>query len=440
MSLICEICESVYENEDIINCRICGAILNNKISENEKLRDNTTEYECFDDFEEFNDIEEIEDIEEFFDTQDEELFTIIDSSEESTNDSKFTLSQLLKDEKSRTNYHEEDYFQCKSYAIAIEAIEKLKIYPNKITYTIFDYHIVNPKYLLARIVLILKRCMQNGILILQDEVEKEPNPFLRLAIGYLAIGTEYNTLYPFLKLKKEWSKKVFLQYSNSVIKKEHIQRVMVDFDFIMEAVMLMYAGEGVVDLYIKSQQYHKTFWIKFDSKEDLESSEEAYFKAHEPYLLLNEDDYKSRDIIDVFNEKRDLLQPLELYVLEDIVALSKRFLRYSKIARTNGVVYCFNASLQDPNMLIRHLFQKIILEQADQTVIEKYVQEYKNKSLSLARKYHNDEFIFLYEREIDLIAHLTDCMLSGDSLESQIISVCNFFPELQFDESFLDLV
>ena len=437
MSLICEICESVYENEKIVNCKICGAILNKKISENEKLRDNTAEYECFDDFEEFNDIEEIEDIEDFLDIEDKELLTVTDSLEESTNDSKFTLSQLLKDEKRRTNYHEEDYFKYKSYPTAIE---KLKIYPNKITYTIFDYHIVNPKYLLARVVMMLKRCMQNGILILEDEVEKEPNPFLRLAIGYLAIGTEYNILYPFLKLKKEWSKKVFLQYSNSVEKKEYMQRVMIDFDFITEAVMLMYAGEGVVDLYTKAQRYHKTFYIKFDSKEDLESSEEAYFKAHEPYLLLNEDDYKSRDIVDVFNEKRDPLQPLELYVVEDIVALSKRFLRYSKIARTNGVVHCFNASLQDPNMLIRHLFQKIILEQADQTVVEKYVQEYKNKYLSLASKYHNDEFIFLYEREIDLIAHLTDYMLTGDSLESQIISVCNFFPELQFDESFLDLV
>jgi len=283
--------------------------------------------------------------------------------------------------------------------------------------------------------------MQNGILILEDEIEKEPNPFLRLAIGYLILGTEYSSLHSFLKLKKEWSKKVFLQYSNSVAKQEYMQRVMIDFDFIMEAVLILInGGESVVNLYTKSQQYHKTFYIKFDSKEDLESSEEAYFKAYEPYLLLNEDDYKSRDIVDVFNERRDLLQPLELYVVEDIMALSKRFLRYSKIARTNGVVHCFNASLQDPNMLIRYLFQKIILEQADQAVVEKYVQEYKNKYLSLASKYHNDEFIFLYEREIDLIAHLTDCMLNGDSLESQIILVCNFFPELQFDESLLDLV
>jgi len=145
MSLICEICESVYENENLVNCKICGAILNKKIHENEKVTDTIAEDECFDDF---------DNLEELFDIKDIELFDITDNCEEYSNDYKVVLAQLLKDEKHGTNYHEEDYFQYESYT---EAIKKFKIYLNKLTYTIFDYHIVNPKYLLARIIPMLKK-------------------------------------------------------------------------------------------------------------------------------------------------------------------------------------------------------------------------------------------------------------------------------------------
>jgi len=442
MGIKCKICETYYEvqaNQKLLNCQLCGCLL----TEENYFTMKTKEIEETDNLDDFSDIEDLDDLDDldiFEDANNLEDFDENDNSDDidiSSYNNNFNITQFLEEEKLRIRSHEEDFIN-DSYS---NTIKNIKIFPQNLINTLYDYQVVNEKYLLARIIYMLKIARTDGIIVLRKELETEPNSILRLALAYAIDGTEPDTVHTILTTKQEWFKKIYLQYSLSPAKEIHINKIMLEFNFIIESIMLLQGGYTVIDLYEKCKKYYPTFNLTYKDIADFEDSQEKYFKSYNQYLLLNEEDYKHIQIkdkkeitklLDIFNKKRDLLQPLELYVLEDIQALAKRFLMYTQLSREEGILAgCLNASLQDSNILVRHLFQILIID--EDSNIYKYTEKYKQHNLAEAKKYHNDDFILLYEREIDLIYALSNGVRAGDSPSTQLSLILSFIPEFELD-------
>jgi len=444
ISILCDVCaeyNEVITSTKSIECEVCGATLlankeNTKMSFEEETVDlddlNDIELDDFDDMEdieEFNELDKFEDIENIDKLEEESIDIDIPSHNE------FSIKDILILAKQRNEFRLTNYDTKLSYSSIIKSIE---ITPLNISNSLYDYKIIEPKLLLARMIYFMKNVRKDGLLCLEKELEVEPNPILRLAISHAVVGQEPDTILQIMEIKQEWFRKKYLQYSLSQKKATFIDRVMIDFNFIIDGVMLFHSGYEVRDLYENCRESNNAFNIKFKDFEDYEESNKNYLKYNDPYLLLDtEKEKNTKELLLIFNKKRDALQDIEMYILEDVHDLANRLLSYSFIARNNGVVAAlFNASLQDPNILIRHIFQKILLGDYANDINE-YIDKYKEKSIMNAKQYHNDDFILLYEREMNMIQSLCLGIIAGDSSELQKFRIVGFYPEItNFD--FLD--
>jgi hypothetical protein len=428
INILCDVCSEYNEvitSAKSMECEVCGATL---IADKENTKVSFEE-ETFDDFEDIPDLDELEDFEEIenIDKLDDGSIDMnIPSYNEFSNKDILSLAKQ-RDAFKLTNYLT-NYDTELSYSSIIKSIE---ITPLNISNSLYDYKIIEPKLLLARMIYFMKKARRDGVLILEKELEVEPNPILRFAVSHALAGLEPDTVLQIMKIKQEWFRKKYLQYSLSQKKVTFIDRVMKDFDFIIDGVMKLQGGYTARDLYENCREFNNTFNIKFKNFEDFEQSHKNYLEYNDPYFLLDTEKAKdSKDLLLIFNKKRDALQDIEMYVLEDVNDLGNRLLLYSSIARDDGIVAAlFNASLQDPNILIRHVFQKILLGDYANDINE-YIDKYKEKSIMDAKQYHNDDFILLYEREINMIQCLCLGIIACDSPELQKFRIVGFCPEI----------
>lgn len=436
ISIVCDVCSKYNEvitSTKPMKCEVCGATLiankeNTKMSFEEETFDDMCDLDDIDkvgdieDIEDFGDIEDIEDFEDF-DKLDEES---IDMNIPSNNE--FSNKDILILAKQRDAFKLTNYDTKLSYSGIIKSIE---ITPLNISNSLYDYKIIEPKLLLARMIYFIKKARRDGLLCLKKDLEVEPNPILRFAISLALVGQELDTILQIMDIKQEWFRKKYLQYSLSQKKVTFIDRVMIDFDFIIDGVMLLQAGYTVIDLYKNCRESNNTFNIKFKDFADYEESNKKYLQYNDPYLLLQTEKVKdAKELLLIFNKKRDALQDIEMYVLEDVNDLGNRLLSYTAIARCDGTVAAVcDPSLQDPNILIRHIFQKILLGDYANDIHE-YIDKYKEKSIMDAKQYHNDDFILLYEREINMIQCLCLGIIAGDSPELQKLRIVGFYPEI----------
>ena len=465
VSVECSLCgaeNEVSSQESSIGCIVCGANIvigdhlscSPVLSENEEVCD----LDNFDEIDDFSDYDDLDSIKVIKESADGDNIIVIDEDsnldEENTSGLDHMQEILVPIEELNMDYSQLPY---------IEAIKQVKIRPLNISDSLYDYQIIDAKKLLARMTYLLKKARKNGVLSLDDELSIEPNPILRFALELAIDGTEPNTILEIMQIKKEWFKKKYLHCSLSPKKVTFIDRVMFDFDFIIEGMMSLQDGSNVSDLYEKCKETNTIFDIKFKNEKEYEEAHESYLKYNDTYLLLEDEKtkdieellniidedgdaleearplinqlalYKTKNIdklLDIFNEKRDALQDIEMLVLEDPTALAERLLAYATLAREYGIIAaCFNSSLQDPNTLIRHILQKILRDWSPVDV-KKYAQEYKVQAISNAKKYHNEDFIFLYEREIDVILCMCLAIMAGDSPRMLKLKVFGFYPEI----------
>lgn len=422
----CALCGVKYEIEENIShltCMICDTTIienshkSNKISE-EFERDSLSDLEDFD-------LDALDDIENFDDEDEEEEETTL-------------LKELKEDDFIVEKWDGESYS---------EMIKNFAISPLDINSHKFNYIPSKPKNILARFLYLRSKASENGILSLQKDIKTEPNPILRLALALAFNGTEPDHLSSLMKNKKYWFKQIYLNYSLSKKKKLYVDRVMLDFESIIAGIMILQSGEDYVKLIESFQNIYKNVDLKYKTIKEFETSKKEYLSMNDSYLLLSDEDTKCTNnlhdkelhlaLLDMFNKKRDELQPIEMYVLEDIQSLAKRLLLYSISCRKIGVLEALvHASLKDKNKLIRHLFQYLVLAY-DSDSVSDYCDEYIQNQLLLASKYHSKEFILLYNRELELIRKITLCIISGESPLTITLAIMSFYPEVTFSELLL---
>ncbi len=420
----CWFCKEVYEfsaQTDSIRCKKCGILLENStddFSDSTLLRFNQ---EC-DAFDEVDSFEEIDDLLEDFDVI--ENFDDTWDPSEDADDTEFVLDTALSfDEEARDTIIDEDSFKQIDYSLDayIKEIQNFTITPFNISHSLFEYKIIEPKLLLSRMLYLMSKARREGIFSLQEDILAEPNPFLKYAMRFVINGFEPDTIRGMMQIKQEWFRKKYLQFSLSEKKATFIKRVMMDVDFIIEGVMSLQAGDSPKAL----------FNLHFKDANDFEESHEKYLHYNDPYLLLEgETTNDVKKLLRIFNKKRDALQNIEMCVLEDSIALANRLIKYATIALEYGSLpACWNPSLQDPNPLIRHLFQKILFAY-NPCYVKEFATRYKNRALKKAKKYHTEDFILFYEREMEMIISVVIAMMAGEPIYKQKELIRCYYPEI----------
>ena len=431
----CPICIVSYEftkELTTLECEICGykIVDNNKEVDNLDDIDNLSEINFLDDFPDIDSIECFEDL-----AIDENLDNKTDEIELKRLDFRAYDEVYLKNESMKNSFILEELDYEKGFAYAIKNI---KIAPLNISNSIYDYTPIDSKLLLARFLYLAKKSRKWGVLALEEDQAKEPNFFMRHALHLLFEGYEYKTIKKNLLRKKDNFKHIYLLYGSSRQKDIYISHVMKNFDAIIDAIICIYSYFDIVEIY-------NIMNIRFENVSEYKTSLKKYEEINKPYFLLNEKERmlptgkreNTLELLKIFNKKRDNLQPIEIYILEDIEDLGNRLLSYSLKAQSDMILSAATASLQDPNALLRHLSQLSVIGNSPNDVWE-YGQKYKEEKKNLLEKLHNESFIMLFEREVDLIIEIILGIMAGNSLkiiQHTLIAYCPEIVKFNFDKA-----
>ena len=426
---LCKVKHVVEENISDLTCIICET---NIIQESNTLNKIPEQFDI-------DDLDDILDLDlDDFPELDADDIEVMDKSNYNTDENRI-LTMLFK-ELNEDEFIIEEY-NGESYS---KMIKDFKVTPLSINPHQFNYIPSEPKNIFARFLYLRSKTKKNGILSLIDDIKTEPNPILRLALAICLEGYEPKTINKLMENKKYWFKQIYLNHSLSKEKKLYIENVMLDFDAIIAGIMIIQGGDDYPKLLQVFQSIYKNVDLKYKTIEEFEISKKEYLSMNDSYLLLNDEDTKYTNnlhgkeldltLLDIFNKKRDALQAIEMYVLEDTQGLAKRLLLYSISARKNGVVDALvHASLKDKNQLIRHLFQQLVLGYNPDSV-SGYCDEYIQNQLLLASEYHSKEFLLLYSRELELIREITMSLQGGDDPLAVMLKIMSYYPERTFPE------
>jgi hypothetical protein len=310
--------------------------------------------------------------------------------------------------------------------------------------TLHGYQLIEPKLLLARLLYLVKKSRKNGILCLLDDndVTDETNIFMKELLCHTVHGGYiYSDYVKIIKLKLEGIKNSFLEYDASSKRQHFFDEICKQFQAIADGVFQIVGGSDMDKIISKFLERYPQCDFDLSNPNEISKYNEQYLQLNKPFVFLNKSDFSSlknpigcEELLDIFNNKRDAYESIELLILEDPQDLLNRFIALIELVRKESYFALYPVSLSDPNIFVRHLFQRIVFY--EEYPEYQYIKAYKEARLKEAQKFYSIEFCKLYEREMNCIITLTDALMEHNLLE-MITSWKCLYPEITLDTTYI---